>query len=38
MRNGAGKTTAVRVFATLLRPDGGRAPLAVHLYRRTALG
>jgi ABC-type multidrug transport system ATPase subunit len=25
MRNGVGKTTAVRVFATLLRPDGGRA-------------
>ena len=23
--NGAGKTTAVRAFATLLRPDGGRA-------------
>ncbi|MBV9381337.1 MAG: ATP-binding cassette domain-containing protein [Streptosporangiaceae bacterium] len=23
--NGAGKTTAVRTFATLLRPDGGRA-------------
>jgi ABC-2 type transport system ATP-binding protein len=23
--NGAGKTTSVRVFATLLRPDGGRA-------------
>jgi ABC-2 type transport system ATP-binding protein len=23
--NGAGKTTAVRIFATLLRPDGGRA-------------
>ena len=22
--NGAGKTTAVRVLATLLRPDGGR--------------
>jgi ABC-2 type transport system ATP-binding protein len=26
--NGAGKTTAVRIFATLLRPDAGRA--AVH--------
>ena len=24
--NGAGKTTAVRILATLLRPDGGRAP------------
>ena len=23
--NGAGKTTAVRVLATVLRPDGGRA-------------
>src|SRR3970040_1233770 len=23
--NGAGKTTAVRILATLLRPDGGRA-------------
>ncbi|GAB3269678.1 ATP-binding cassette domain-containing protein [Kineosporia babensis] len=26
--NGAGKTTAVRVLATLLRPDGGRASVA----------
>ncbi len=26
--NGAGKTTAVRVLATLLRPDGGRAEVA----------
>jgi ABC-2 type transport system ATP-binding protein len=26
--NGAGKTTAVRVLATLLRPDGGRARVA----------
>jgi oleandomycin transport system ATP-binding protein len=25
MRNGAGKTTAVRILATLLRPDGGQA-------------
>ena len=24
--NGAGKTTAVRILATVLRPDGGRAP------------
>ena len=23
--NGAGKTTAVRILATLLRPDGGQA-------------
>ncbi|MGW1378732.1 ATP-binding cassette domain-containing protein [Streptomyces sp. NPDC002446] len=28
--NGAGKTTAVRVLATLLRPDGGRATVAGH--------
>jgi ABC-2 type transport system ATP-binding protein len=26
--NGAGKTTAVRIMATLLRPDGGRAVVA----------
>ena len=26
--NGAGKTTAVRILATLLRPDGGRAEIA----------
>ena len=26
--NGAGKTTAVRVLATLLRPDAGRASVA----------
>ena len=26
--NGAGKTTAVRILATLLRPDGGRASVA----------
>jgi ABC-2 type transport system ATP-binding protein len=26
--NGAGKTTAVRILATLLRPDGGRARVA----------
>src|SRR6267143_1728847 len=26
--NGAGKTTAVRILATLLRPDAGRAPVA----------
>jgi ABC-2 type transport system ATP-binding protein len=28
--NGAGKTTAVRVLATLLRPDGGRARVLGH--------
>jgi ABC-2 type transport system ATP-binding protein len=28
--NGAGKTTAVRVLATLLRPDGGTARVAGH--------
>jgi ABC-2 type transport system ATP-binding protein len=28
--NGAGKTTAVRVLATLLRPDGGRAQILGH--------
>ena len=28
--NGAGKTTAVRVLATLLRPDGGRASVDGH--------
>src|ERR1700743_2692725 len=26
--NGAGKTTAVRILATLLRPDGGSAPVS----------
>src|SRR5580765_7611994 len=26
--NGAGKTTAVRILATLLKPDGGRATVA----------
>ena len=28
--NGAGKTTAVRILATLLRPDSGRATVAGH--------
>ncbi|MGW0506901.1 ATP-binding cassette domain-containing protein [Micromonospora sp. NPDC003241] len=28
--NGAGKTTAVRILATLLRPDGGRARIFGH--------
>jgi len=28
--NGAGKTTAVRILATLVRPDGGRATVAGH--------
>src|SRR5205814_9062231 len=27
-RNGAGKTTAVRIFTTLLKPDAGRATVA----------
>jgi oleandomycin transport system ATP-binding protein len=29
-RNGAGKTTVVRILSTLLRPDGGRAEVAGH--------
>ena len=28
--NGAGKTTAVRILATLIRPDGGTAAVAGH--------
>lgn len=28
--NGAGKTTAVRILATILRPDGGRAEILGH--------
>ncbi|MGY0485837.1 ATP-binding cassette domain-containing protein [Streptomyces sp. WG-D5] len=32
--NGAGKTTAVRVMATLLRPDEGRVEVAGHDVRR----
>jgi oleandomycin transport system ATP-binding protein len=28
--NGAGKTTAVRILATLLRPDGGHAEVCGH--------
>jgi oleandomycin transport system ATP-binding protein len=28
--NGAGKTTAVRILATLLRPDGGHAAVCGH--------
>ncbi|TDC70308.1 ATP-binding cassette domain-containing protein [Actinomadura sp. GC306] len=32
--NGAGKTTAVRVLATLLRPDGGEARVFGHDVRR----
>src|SRR5688500_8993698 len=28
--NGAGKTTAVRILATLLKPDGGHATVAGH--------
>jgi oleandomycin transport system ATP-binding protein len=34
--NGAGKTTAVRVLATLLRPDGGRAEVCGHDVVRDA--
>jgi ABC-2 type transport system ATP-binding protein len=34
--NGAGKTTAVRVLATLLRPDGGEARVFGHDVRREA--
>ncbi|MGH3240904.1 MAG: ATP-binding cassette domain-containing protein [Spirillospora sp.] len=34
--NGAGKTTAVRVLATLLRPDGGQARVFGHDVRKEA--
>jgi ABC-2 type transport system ATP-binding protein len=34
--NGAGKTTAVRILATLLRPDAGRATVAGHDVVRDA--
>jgi ABC-2 type transport system ATP-binding protein len=34
--NGAGKTTAVRILATLLAPDGGRAVVAGHDVVREA--
>ncbi|MGV9306665.1 ATP-binding cassette domain-containing protein [Nonomuraea sp. NPDC003727] len=34
--NGAGKTTAVRMLATLLRPDGGQARVFGHDVRREA--
>jgi ABC-type dipeptide/oligopeptide/nickel transport system ATPase component len=34
--NGAGKTTAVRILATLLRPDGGRAMVDGHDVVRDA--
>ncbi|GIJ45558.1 daunorubicin resistance protein DrrA family ABC transporter ATP-binding protein [Virgisporangium aliadipatigenens] len=34
--NGAGKTTAVRILATLLRPDGGTARVAGHDVVREA--
>ena len=34
--NGAGKTTAVRVLATVLRPDGGRAEVLGHDVVREA--
>ncbi|MEU6822875.1 ATP-binding cassette domain-containing protein [Streptomyces atriruber] len=33
--NGAGKTTAVRMLATLLRPDAGRVEVAGHDVRRS---
>ena len=36
--NGAGKTTAVRVLATLLRPDGGRARVDGHDVTTQATG
>src|SRR6266581_2579353 len=34
--NGAGKTTAVRILATLLRPDGGQARVCGYDVRRQA--
>src|SRR6266849_3955948 len=34
--NGAGKTTAVRVLATVLKPDGGRAEVLGHDVVREA--
>src|ERR1043166_5691138 len=34
--NGAGKTTAVRILATLLRPDGGRATVCGYDVLRDA--
>jgi oleandomycin transport system ATP-binding protein len=36
MRNGAGKTTAVRILATLLRPDGGQAKVCGYDVLRSA--
>ena len=34
--NGAGKTTAVRILATLLRPDGGQARVCGYDVLRNA--
>src|ERR671936_2573012 len=34
--NGAGKTTAVRILATVIRPDGGRAEVLGHDVVRRA--
>jgi ABC-type multidrug transport system ATPase subunit len=36
MRNGAGKTAAVRILATLLRPDEGRASICGYDVLRDA--
>jgi oleandomycin transport system ATP-binding protein len=36
MRNGVGKTTAVRILATLLRPDGGQASVCSYDVLRDA--
>jgi ABC-type Na+ transport system ATPase subunit NatA len=36
MRNGTGKTTPVRILATLLRPDGGQAAVCGYDVLRDA--